>query len=245
MVSRSQLEHIIRAAGAILGEDDVVIIGSQAVLGTIPNPPRSVMRSNEVDIAAWIDPTDEKAMSVNGALGEGTQFHSSFGYYAEGVSLQSLPRLPRGWVDRAIRVSTPNTTGVAGWCPEPHDLCISKLLARRPKDREFTEALVGAGMVTGAGLLDALADTDVTSEERLYLLGMVKRVTRPGRHNALRRRLKVELKEAEEIVARVKAQHVAEGHSPGALGAGVIVVTPYRRKNGSVVRGYRRRRPGG
>ena len=31
---RDQLEHLIRAAGAIVQSDDVVVIGSQAILGS-------------------------------------------------------------------------------------------------------------------------------------------------------------------------------------------------------------------
>jgi len=33
---RSELEHLIRAAGRIAGERELVIIGSQAVLGQFP-----------------------------------------------------------------------------------------------------------------------------------------------------------------------------------------------------------------
>ena len=32
-MTRTQLEHIIRAAGAIADETDLVVIGSQAILG--------------------------------------------------------------------------------------------------------------------------------------------------------------------------------------------------------------------
>jgi len=33
---RSELEHLIRAAGRIAGERELVVIGSQAVLGQFP-----------------------------------------------------------------------------------------------------------------------------------------------------------------------------------------------------------------
>ena len=32
-MTRSQLEHLIRAAGTIADDDDIVVIGSQAILG--------------------------------------------------------------------------------------------------------------------------------------------------------------------------------------------------------------------
>lgn len=38
-MKRSELEHIIRAAGSITDARKLVIIGSQAILGSFPNPP--------------------------------------------------------------------------------------------------------------------------------------------------------------------------------------------------------------
>jgi hypothetical protein len=38
-VTRAQLEHVIRAAAAVTGEDEIVIIGSQAILGAHPDAP--------------------------------------------------------------------------------------------------------------------------------------------------------------------------------------------------------------
>ena len=43
-MKRSQLEHIIRAAGAIVNLRDIVVIGSQAVLGQFPNAPFTCAR---------------------------------------------------------------------------------------------------------------------------------------------------------------------------------------------------------
>jgi hypothetical protein len=36
-LKRSELEHLIRAAATISGDDEIVVIGSQAVLGQLPN----------------------------------------------------------------------------------------------------------------------------------------------------------------------------------------------------------------
>jgi len=38
-MQRSQLEHVIRAASAITGATEIVVIGSQAVLGQFPDAP--------------------------------------------------------------------------------------------------------------------------------------------------------------------------------------------------------------
>lgn len=35
-MNRAQLEHIIRVAGSVVGTQDVMILGSQAILGQFP-----------------------------------------------------------------------------------------------------------------------------------------------------------------------------------------------------------------
>jgi hypothetical protein len=46
-MTRAHLEHIIRAAGAIADLEDVVVIGSQAVLGGFPDARAELLVSNE------------------------------------------------------------------------------------------------------------------------------------------------------------------------------------------------------
>ena len=49
-MQRSELEHLIRAAGAVSGDSCIVVIGSQSVLGQFPDAPRSLRVSMEVDV---------------------------------------------------------------------------------------------------------------------------------------------------------------------------------------------------
>ena len=49
-MQRPQLEHIIRAAAAITGATDFVVIGSQAILGQFPDPPEELLVSMEADV---------------------------------------------------------------------------------------------------------------------------------------------------------------------------------------------------
>lgn len=48
-MQRPQLEHIIRAAVGITGATEIVVIGSQAVLGQFPNAPAKLLASIEAD----------------------------------------------------------------------------------------------------------------------------------------------------------------------------------------------------
>jgi hypothetical protein len=48
-VNREAFEHVIKAAADIVN-DEIVVVGSQSVLGNFPNAPPSLLRSQEVDL---------------------------------------------------------------------------------------------------------------------------------------------------------------------------------------------------
>lgn len=146
-MTREQLEHILRAASAIAREPDVLVIGSQSVLGSFAEGelPQEATSSMEADIAFFDDPADAKADQVDGAIGELSMFHESFGYYAQGVSVTTAV-LPEGWRDR-VEFATPGTAPGRGLCLDPHDCVISKLVAGREKDLSFAAALVREGLI--------------------------------------------------------------------------------------------------
>lgn len=145
-MKRSEFEHTIRAAGAILGVDQVLVIGSQAIHAAADAEFPEAQRSIEADIAVLHDPDGTKADLLDGSIGELSMFQETFGYYAHGVSPQTAV-LPTGWKKRLIPFRTPATNGVTALCLEPHDLWISKAIANREKDRAFCAALAQRGIV--------------------------------------------------------------------------------------------------
>jgi hypothetical protein len=173
-VRRDEFEHAIRAAGAILGVDELLIIGSQALHGSVPGAfAEAVTRSVEVDIAVCGDADGRMADLLDGSIGEGSLFHETFGYYAQGV-VETTAMLPRGWRDRLVRFASPATNDVVAWCLEPHDLWISKAIARRPKDIEFCDALVHSAVVDSALLRERLNDVDgVPAQVRAAVAAMI------------------------------------------------------------------------
>lgn len=138
-MQRHELEHLIRAAGAITGADEIIVIGSQAILGAVPNAPASLLRSSEADIFTFRDPKD--ADLIDGSIGEGSPFHETFGYYAQGV-WEDTAVLPEGWKNRLVMICNENTRNVVARCLEPHDLAVAKLVAGREKDIEFLKEMV-------------------------------------------------------------------------------------------------------
>jgi hypothetical protein len=144
-MNRKQLEHIVRASGSISGCQNVIIIGSQALLGACPNAPPELLTSMEADLYPSDDPA--KSELIDGCIGELSPFHETFGYYAHGVGPETAT-LPSQWKKRLVRVENENTGGTAAWCLSPMDLAISKLLAGRPKDIEFVRQMLHLGIVT-------------------------------------------------------------------------------------------------
>ncbi|MBU2676907.1 MAG: hypothetical protein KJP16_07460 [Gammaproteobacteria bacterium] len=157
-MQRSELEHLIRASGEISGDDEIIIIGSQAILGQFPDAPVQLLSSMEADVYPKNDP--EKADKVDGAIGEGSSFHELHGYYAQGVGAKTA-MLPKDWESRLVAVNNENTNGVTGYCLEVHDLAISKLIAMRPKDLDFVQELVRHDMIEKTTMLHRLEKTDL------------------------------------------------------------------------------------
>ena len=168
---REQLEHVLRAASTIVGERDVLVIGSQAVLASIPDErlPAEATTSIEADLAFFDDPDDERADQVDCAIGELSTFHETYGYYAQGVSVTTAV-LPAGWRDRLIELDTPGTAPARGLCLERHDCVVSKLVAGRWKDRNFATALVRDGLVDANVLrerIDLLSSVSPAERSRM------------------------------------------------------------------------------
>lgn len=134
---------MVRAAAAIV-DDEVVVIGSQALHGQVSSPPATLLVSRELDVYPRSAP--ERAEEIDGAIGDGSHFDSSFGYYAHGVGPET-PIAPVGWDARLVRVDLPplgQQPAVVAWCMELHDLVLAKLAAGRPHDVEFAaEAIRG------------------------------------------------------------------------------------------------------
>jgi len=164
-VNRAQFEHTIRAAGAILSTNEVLVIGSQAIHASIDSEIPEAERSIEVDVSALDDPDGKLADLIDGSIGELSVFQETYGYYAQGVTPETAV-LPDGWRARLVPFRTPATNEVTALCLEVHDLWISKAIAGRPKDREFCQALLDRRLVDPATLHERLVSVTALDEER-------------------------------------------------------------------------------
>jgi hypothetical protein len=145
---RDELEHVIAAAAEVSGEREIVVIGSQAILGSFAEPPETMLFSLEADLYPLHQPN--KAELIDGSLGDGSFFHSTYGYYAHGVGPETAVA-PAGWEERLVRMEIPlrvgQEVGPVALCLEAHDLVLAKCAAGRERDWEFARDALAHGLV--------------------------------------------------------------------------------------------------
>ena len=165
-MKRSELEHIIRAAAAITNQYEFVVIGSQSILGAVPNAPSELLQSMEADIYPLAGP--DLADLIDDAIGEESAFHERFGYYAQGVGPETAI-LPQGWRDRLFKIQGPGTDLKVGLCLDPHDLVASKLAAHRERDIEFAKVALKHNIVKPGVLRDRIFALPIAEPRRAAL----------------------------------------------------------------------------
>ena len=161
-MKRLDLEHVVRAAGAISGAKELVIIGSQSILGSYPDAPVELLKSQELDLYPKEDPS--KADLIDGSIGELSPFHSQFGYYAHGIGPETAT-LPKNWESRLVRVANPNTSGVVALCLHPLDLALSKLCAGREKDLEYVSEMLRFKLAESEDLFGLCSELPLDARE--------------------------------------------------------------------------------
>jgi Nucleotidyltransferase of unknown function (DUF6036) len=171
-------EHVIAAAAEVTGQDELVVIGSQAILGSINQPPDALLQSLEADIYPLRDPASADA--IDGALGDGSQFHLAYGYYAHGVGPETA-RAPKGWQQRLIRREIPTRVASSrrpvALCLEIHDLILSKCVAGRERDWDYAAEAIRAGLADPATLFARVPGLPVADDVRAQVEKMLRALT--------------------------------------------------------------------
>lgn len=160
-MQRDEVLHVCRAVASHLGVVRLLALGSQAihVLLEPEDVPEQVVGSVELDLVVLdaLPGQGDLAQQISGAIGEGSDFHVTHGYYPDGMTLDEAV-LPAGWEGRlrslnVHRLSLPEAPATL-YAPELADLCASKLAANRSKDRAFTKVVVAEGLVDANEVLE-------------------------------------------------------------------------------------------
>ncbi|MEX5297493.1 DUF6036 family nucleotidyltransferase [Kocuria sp. CPCC 205292] len=163
---RYQLEHAIRAACSIIRRDQVIIVGSQSILGSFHEDdlPDQATMSTEIDILPMDDDPQtvlDLSDELSAVAGEWSDFDQMHGFFLDGVD-DMTAKLPAGWRERLVAVSNENTRQVGtgqqftGLCLDKEDLCVAKLLAYREKDQAFVGALLQYQIVDREVIIERL-----------------------------------------------------------------------------------------
>jgi hypothetical protein len=128
------------------GTDVVYVIGSQAVLLTDQHASDELRTSAEID--AWpannreweARHRSEASEEINALFGWESNFHSTYGFYVDGVD-ETTASLPPDWRDRArsktFQAAHRSVTVIA---PGMDDIVVSKLHRLEEKDRSYIAA---------------------------------------------------------------------------------------------------------
>jgi hypothetical protein len=171
-MTRQQLEHLIRAASVIANDDELIVLGSQSILGSYPDAPPTLLVSVEADLYPKNHP--ERADLIDGTIGELSPFHDAYGYYAQGVG-PTTAILPADWESRLVTIRNENTRWAAGLCLDVHDLLLAKYAAGRDKDLRFSHEAVRHGLVVRAVLEERLVMMALSRPHRELVAGRVAR----------------------------------------------------------------------
>ncbi|WP_045220989.1 hypothetical protein, partial [Desulfonatronum thioautotrophicum] len=130
------LAHVLATIKALTKGEKAVVLGSQAVLGSISRERarllgdagrRALFQSMEVDVA--FPGRQDLPELVEDTIGLDSPFFETFGYHAEGVEIE-IAVLPGGWEARLTPFKDQDQN-VLGYCLDLHDLATAKLAAGR------------------------------------------------------------------------------------------------------------------
>ena len=171
---REHFEHLIRAAADASHESEIVVIGSQAILGSFPDAPEGLLRSIEADVYPLHRP--ERGIEIEGSIGDGSPFQRQFGYYAHAVGPKTA-KAPAGWQARVVSVEIPARAGsnqrIVAHCMEVHDLVLAKCAAGRERDQEFAHEAIRANLVSQEVLQTRVDDLPLDEDERARVRRML------------------------------------------------------------------------
>jgi hypothetical protein len=158
-VTREELLTLLRAARPAHPGVQILVVGSQSVLGAFPDSdlPQRATLSLEADVMYLREGRFDQELTdmVDAWFGEGSQFHEQHGVYLQGVDEETCV----GPAHHEVA----GTASIPVFCLDPHDLAVAKLAAGRPKDLEFVSALLTSGHLEEAEVAVRAQQLDATT----------------------------------------------------------------------------------
>jgi hypothetical protein len=91
-VDADQLRDLARRAANRTGYRQILVLGSQAVHGSLPDVdlPAITTMSEEADLAVVNDLSGDTPHQIEAGFGMGSPYHQTFGVYADGIAVEPL-----------------------------------------------------------------------------------------------------------------------------------------------------------
>ena len=157
------LFHLVRAVTTSINVYEVIVIGSQSILGSYPNAHKDLLKSDEADFIPILSPeqlmaydTQHYSDLIEGGFGKNSRFEKAFGVYADGCDFTTAS-LPIDWKDRLIPVQNEETDLKIALFLDPYDLAVAKIIAFREKDVNFVKTMYDEDMLISKVLKERLA----------------------------------------------------------------------------------------
>lgn len=153
----SNLQELFDRARQLTNHTEFVVVGSLSILGIVPGKeiPARMLMSIDVDCFTRQDP--ERIFELKATLGQGSPFEASHGYYLDPIS-PDVPTLPEQWEYRLVRIPLDN--GILAFFLEPNDAAVSKYARGEPRDREWIQAGLRAGLLSAPIIESRFRQTD-------------------------------------------------------------------------------------
>ena len=167
-VELSDLQELFEQARKLTNHTEFVVVGSLSILGVVQgsNVPARMLMSIDVDCFTRNDPG--RIFELNEALGEGSAFEASHGFYLDPIS-PDVPTLPENWKYRLIRVPLDKRIFVSFL--DPNDAAVSKYSRCEPRDREWIRSGLAAGLLSVPIIESRFRDTaflDAAERDRAF-----------------------------------------------------------------------------
>ena len=143
---------LLTAAAKLCNHRQFVVAGSLSVIGSVLEPPASMVTSLDVDFYPRNDP-DRGFVEIASALSEHTPFSKEHGFYADPIHPRMLT-LPEGWESRLVQV--PLSSGVVAWFVDVVDAAAGKLTRGADNDLRWVRAALAARLFSSNLLRDRI-----------------------------------------------------------------------------------------
>ena len=140
-----QLQELFDEASRLTKHTEFVVVGSLSILGVVRGNeiPARMLMSIDVDCYTRQDPG--RIFELQQSLGEGSPFEASHGFFLDPISPDVLT-LPAQWEYRLVQV--PMANDIVVHFLDPNDAAVSKYARSEPRDREWIQAGLRAGLLS-------------------------------------------------------------------------------------------------